>query len=52
LVIFFYYTHPPVLERLKELGFDASNTIVGEEVIEEPALPQDGIFAHMDRDGH
>jgi STE24 endopeptidase len=31
LVIFFYYTHPPVLERLKELGFDASNTIVGEE---------------------
>ena len=44
LVIFFYYTHPPVLERLKELGFDASNTIVGEE-----ALPTDGIFAHMDR---
>jgi len=31
LVIFFYYTHPPVLERLKELGYDASNTIVGEE---------------------
>ena len=45
LVIFFYYTHPPVLERLKELGFDASNTIVGEEV----ALPKDGIFLHMDR---
>jgi STE24 endopeptidase len=45
LVIFFYYTHPPVLERLKELGFDASNTIVGEEV----ALPKEGIFAHMDR---
>jgi STE24 endopeptidase len=22
LYIFFYYTHPPVLERLKELGFD------------------------------
>ncbi len=52
LVIFFYYTHPPVLERLKELGFDASNTIVGEEVIEEPGLPTDGIFAHMDRDAH
>ena len=50
LVIFFYYTHPPVLERLKELGFDASNTIVGEEeVITDPALPKDGIFAHMDR---
>jgi len=31
LVIFFYYTHPPVLERLKELGFDASNALVGEE---------------------
>ena len=48
LVIFFYYTHPPVLERLKELGFDASNTIVAEET-KEPALPTDGIFAHMDR---
>ncbi|MCO4844942.1 MAG: M48 family metallopeptidase [Sulfurovum sp.] len=45
LVIFFYYTHPPVLERLKELGFDASNTIVGEEA----TLPKDGIFGHMDR---
>jgi len=45
LVIFFYYTHPPVLERLKELGFDASNTIVGEEA----ALPKDGIFSLMDR---
>jgi STE24 endopeptidase len=45
LVIFFYYTHPPVLERLKELGFDASNTTVGEEA----ALSKDGIFADMDR---
>jgi STE24 endopeptidase len=45
LVIFFYYTHPPVLERLKELGFDASNTVVGEEA----ALAKDGIFSHMDR---
>lgn len=26
LVIFFYHSHPPVLERLKELGFDVSNT--------------------------
>ena len=47
LVIFFYYTHPPVLERLKELGFDASNTIVGDEP-EEAELPTDGIFAYMD----
>lgn len=46
LVIFFYYTHPPVLERLKELGFDASNTIVGEEA----ALPKDGIFAFVNED--
>ena len=50
LVIFFYYTHPPVLERLKELGYDADNVIIGEEeVIEEPALPNDGIFAYMDK---
>ena len=46
LVIFFYYTHPPVLERLKELGFDAANTIVGEE----SALPNDGIFAFVNKD--
>lgn len=45
LVIFFYYTHPPVLERLKELGFDASKPIAGEEA----ALPKEGIFAYMDR---
>ncbi len=45
LVIFFYYTHPPVLERLKELGFDASNTIAGEAT----TLPKEGIFEHMDR---
>lgn len=51
LVIFFYYTHPPVLERLKELGYDASNVVVGEEEkIEEPALPNDGIFAYMDKE--
>ncbi len=49
LVIFFYYTHPPVLERLKELGYDASNTIIEEEKVEEESLPTDGIFAHMDR---
>ncbi len=49
LVIFFYYTHPPVLERLKELGFDASNTIIEKEAKEEE-LVKDGIFAYMDRD--
>lgn len=48
LVIFFYYTHPPVLERLKELGFDASNAVVEEE----PALPTDGIFQFMDKNDH
>ena len=46
LVIFFYYTHPPVLERLKELGFDASNTIIGEEA----PLQTDGIFSFVNRD--
>ena len=50
LVIFFYYTHPPVLERLKELGYDASNIIISEEEkLEESALPNDGIFAYMDK---
>ncbi|WP_309497466.1 M48 family metallopeptidase [Sulfurovum sp.] len=48
LVIFFYYTHPPVLERLKELGFDATNTIVGEEA----TLPKEGIFSRMDSNDH
>ena len=48
LVIFFYYTHPPVLERLKELGYDASNVVIEEEK-EEETLPTDGIFAYMDK---
>ncbi len=26
LVIFFYYSHPPILERLKELGYDPTAT--------------------------
>jgi len=50
LVIFFYHTHPPVLERLKELGYDASNVIVDEEKIGEPSLPNDGIFAFVNKD--
>jgi len=50
LMIFFYYTHPPVLERLKELGYDASNVIISEEEkLEEPALSNDGIFAYIDK---
>jgi len=43
LVIFFYHTHPPILERLKELDFDATQVNLDEE------LPKDGIFAMMDR---
>jgi len=41
LVIFFYHTHPPILERLKELDFDATQVNLDEE------LPRDGIFAMM-----
>jgi len=52
LVIFFYYTHPPVLERLKELGYDATNTIIEEEKEEEQTLPHDGIFTYMDKNDH
>lgn len=48
LVIFFYYTHPPILERLKELGYDATGVVVGEE---EP-LAKDGIFTFMDTDAN
>ena len=44
LVIFFYYTHPPILERLKELGFDASKVDLDGE------LPGDGIFTFVDQD--
>ena len=51
LVIFFYYTHPPIIERLKAMGYDASNTIVGEEEsAKETTLPKDGIFAYMERE--
>jgi len=48
LVIFFYYTHPPMLERLKELGYDATNTIIEDEKVAETDLPSDGIFTYMD----
>ncbi len=43
LVIFFYHTHPPVLERLKALGYDASQIDLDAE------LPKEGIFAYMNR---
>ena len=42
LVVFFYYTHPPVLERLKELGYDAHAV---NEVINP--LEKDGIFSFL-----
>jgi len=47
LVIFFYYTHPPIIERLKELGYDAANTIVGEDE-EGEELEKEGIFAFIE----
>jgi len=42
LVVFFYYTHPPVLERLKELGYDVNAV---NEVIKP--LEKDGIFTFL-----
>ncbi|CAA6824020.1 MAG: Putative integral membrane zinc-metalloprotease [uncultured Sulfurovum sp.] len=40
LFAFFYYTHPPVLERLKELGYDAHAVNEG--------LKKEGIFTFFD----
>ena len=42
---FFYYTHPPVIERLKELGYDA-------HAVNEMAKPleKDGIFTFLEDD--
>ena len=42
---FFYYTHPPVLERLKELGYDAYAVNQAESSFEK-----DGIFSFIDND--
>ncbi|MBD3790213.1 MAG: M48 family metallopeptidase [Campylobacterales bacterium] len=50
LVIFFYYTHPPVLERLKALGYDASHTDIDE--IQKSEMPKDGIFTFLDQQEH
>jgi len=44
LVIFFYHTHPPILERLKALGFDASKVDL------DAPLPKDGIFTFFDQE--
>lgn len=41
LFIFFYYSHPPILERLKVLGFDESHHK------DESSLPHDGIFSFI-----
>jgi len=46
LVIFFYYTHPPILERLKELGYDATGVVIDTE----ESLPKGGIFTFVDQD--
>ncbi len=45
LYIFFYYSHPPILERLKVLGFDESKSIIPEESL----LPHDGIFSFIEK---
>ncbi len=45
LVVFFYYTHPPVLERLKELGYDAHAV---NEMIKP--LEKEGIFTFLNDD--
>ncbi len=45
LVIFFYYTHPPILERVKKLGYDVSNLSV-ENSSSTVNFPRDGIFMH------
>ncbi|MGW8169828.1 MAG: M48 family metallopeptidase [Sulfurovaceae bacterium] len=41
LFIFFYYSHPPILERLKVLGFDESH------YKDESSLPHEGIFSFI-----
>jgi STE24 endopeptidase len=44
LVVFFYYTHPPVLERLRELGYDE------DKIREKTTLKKEGIFAFVDEE--
>jgi STE24 endopeptidase len=45
LVVFFYYTHPPVLERLKELGYNSEKL----NEITKP-LERDGIFTFFGKE--
>ena len=45
LFAFFYYTHPPVIERLKELGYDAHAV---NEI--SKGLPNDGIFTFFNKE--
>ena len=44
LVIFFYHTHPPVLERLKELGFSE------DDIRDRSTLKKEGIFAFVEQE--
>ncbi|HIC78100.1 MAG TPA: M48 family peptidase [Sulfurovum sp.] len=46
---FFYYTHPPVLERLKELGYDAF-TVNDIDKKEDSSFEKDGIFSFIDKE--
>ena len=43
LYIFFFYSHPPLVERLKELGYDGAGikNILEDEALKAPL--QDGI---------
>ena len=43
LVVFFYYTHPPILERLKALGYSEEDIYD----LTKP-LPKDGIFQYIE----
>ncbi len=43
LVVFFYYTHPPILERLKALGYSEEDI----HNLTKP-LPKDGIFQFIE----
>lgn len=46
LTIFFYHTHPPILERLEALGYKPEE---GDASLKEDTLPREGIFAYIDR---
>jgi STE24 endopeptidase len=59
LTVFFYHTHPPVLERLQALGYDAAASQEKLEKLDdyeasvdadEEKVSQEGIFAFFDKD--